>query len=72
MGGFFGGETAGKRTESSSGGSQEREESKMVRQDEEEFKIIFKFKDEVRRAPNHLKLSLEIRDKIGEILNSLV
>ncbi|CAL9690622.1 unnamed protein product [Knipowitschia caucasica] len=47
----------------------------MVRRaehDDEGFKIILKFKDELRKVPNPLRLSSEIRDKIGEILHAKI
>ncbi|CAL9687399.1 unnamed protein product [Knipowitschia caucasica] len=44
----------------------------MARTEEEEYKVIIKFKHESDRAPNTLKLSSAIRDKIGEILNAKV
>lgn len=62
----------GKRGRSHSEESGDREDPKMVRLDEEEFKIIFKFSDGMKKVPNSLKLSSEIRDKIGGILHAKI
>lgn len=51
-----------------SGGGEARE----MTQPEEEFKLIFKFKDKDGKALNPLKLSAELKDKIGVVLNTNV
>lgn len=63
----------GKRGRHSSDSSSERMFPKVARQSqEEEFKVIIKFKDGSGKPPNPLKLSSAIRSKVGDILHAKV